>query len=331
MDRRYFPLFAFNLAFWIRNFRMNHVNKLVDVHLQQPSLVTIGVFDGVHRGHQHLIKHLVSEARARGHAAVALTFFPHPDVVLRGLSGRYYLTAPEKRAALLGELGIDYVITLPFDEEFRQIRAADFVDQMIAHLRLESLWVGSDFALGYRREGNVPFLREQGAKRGFSVKVIDLIMEENAAISSSTIRAVLQEGDVQEAREMLGRSYSVSGEVVHGEKRGRTIGFPTANIDVWSEQVIPANGVYAGWALLGDERHMAVTNVGLRPTFNGHTVTVEAHLLNFDRDIYGETLTFAFETRLRSEMRFNGIQELVAQIGADVRAGRAYLMQVAES
>lgn len=306
---------------------MIHVNKLADVHLQQPSLATIGVFDGVHRGHQHLIRRLVEEARERRHAAVALTFFPHPDLVLRGLSGRYYLTTPDQRAALLGDLGIDYVITLPFDEQFRQIRAAEFVDQMIAHLRLESLWVGSDFALGYQREGNVVFLKEQGAKKGFSVEVIDLIMEENAAISSSTIRAALQEGDVEEGREMLGRSYSVSGEVVHGEGRGRKIGIPTANMDVWSEQVIPANGVYAGWALLGDERHMAMTNVGIRPTFDGQTVTVEPHLLDFDRDIYGETLTFTFETRLRDEMRFSGIDELVAQIRADVEAGRAYLLQ----
>lgn len=306
---------------------MNHVNKLADVHLQQPSVVTIGVFDGVHRGHQYLIQQLVKEARARGHAAVALTFFPHPDVVIRGLSGRYYLTTPDQRAQLLGDLGIDYVITLPFDDQIRNIRAADFVDQMIAHLRLQSLWVGTDFALGYQREGNVTFLREQGAQKSFSVEVIDLLMEENAAISSSTIRAALQQGNVEEAREMLGRSYSVSGEVVHGEKRGRALGFPTANIDVWSEQVVPGNGIYAGWALLGGERFMAVTNVGTRPTFDGQNLTVEAYLLDFDRDIYGETLTFTFESYLRPELRFNDVQELIVQMGADVEAGRAYLAQ----
>lgn len=304
---------------------MIHVNKLEDVHLQQRSLVTIGVFDGVHLGHQHLIKRLVAEARSSGQAAVALTFFPHPDIVLRGLTGRYYLTSPDEKAALLGDLGIDCVITLPFDEAFRAIRAAAFVDQMIRHLRLESLWVGSDFALGYQREGNVAFLREQGAQKGFSIEEIDLIVAENAAISSSGIRAALQDGDVDRAREMLGRSYSVSGEVVRGDQRGRTIGFPTANIGVWSEQVIPSNGVYAGWALLGDERFMAVTNVGVRPTFNGQTMTVEPYLLDFDRDIYGEKLTFTFEKRLRDEMRFNGIDALIAQIGADAESGRVYL------
>ncbi len=305
---------------------MIHARSLTEIHLQQPSLVTIGVFDGVHRGHQHLIRRLVSEAHARQRAAVAITFFPHPDVVLRGLNSRYYLTTPEQRAALLGDLDVDYVITLAFDDQFRQTRAAEFVDRMMAHLRLEALWVGSDFALGYQREGNVPYLKDQGAKKGFTVEVIDLIMAENAAISSSGIRATLEAGDVEQAREMLGRAYSVSGEVVHGEKRGRSIGFPTANMDVWSEQVIPANGVYAGWALLGDERFMAVTNVGQRPTFNGEAITVEAFLLDFDRDIYGQTLTFDFEKRLRPEMRFSGIDQLIAQIGADAQAGREYLI-----
>ncbi|NDJ59904.1 MAG: hypothetical protein GYB67_02195, partial [Chloroflexi bacterium] len=141
----------------------------------------------------------------------------------------------------------------------------------------------------------------------------------------------LSSGDVETARDLLGRAYSVSGRVVRGEQRGRQIGYPTANIDVWSEQVIPANGVYAGWAVLGEERFMAVTNVGQRPTFDGQGVTVEAHLLDFDRDIYDHQLTFTFETRLRPEQRFNGIQELIAQIGKDADAGRAYLMQQAES
>lgn len=308
---------------------MIHARELTDVYLQQPSLVTIGVFDGVHRGHQHLIRRLVSDAKASGRAAVAITFYPHPDVVLRGLTGRYYLTSPDERAALLGELGIDYVITLSFDERLRQIRAAEFVDQLIRHLRMESLWVGSDFALGYKREGNVPYLREQGQQKGFSVEVIDLLMAENAAISSSSIRAALQEGDVARAREMLGRAYSVSGEVVRGEQRGRTIGYPTANIQVWSEKVIPANGIYAGWATLNGERFMAATNVGVSPTFDGQVVTVEPYLLDFSREIYGQTLTLTFEQYMRPEMRFSSVDELIAQIDRDVVDIRAYLEQTA--
>ncbi|MBK9750520.1 MAG: bifunctional riboflavin kinase/FAD synthetase [Chloroflexi bacterium] len=305
---------------------MNHVYDLATIQLDQPSVVTIGVFDGVHRGHQHLIRRLVRSARESGRLAVVLTFFPHPDVVLRGLTGRYYLTSPQQRAELMGELGVDHVITLPFNEEFRQIRAAAFVDLMREHLKLESLWVGADFALGYKREGTVEFLRAQGAAKGFTLEAIDLVGEDGSATFSSTaIRDALNAGDLEAARRLLGRSYSVSGEVVHGDHRGRTIGFPTANIAVWSEQLVPANGVYAGWATVGGEHYMAVTNVGLRPTFEGDSLRVEAHLLDFNRDIYGETMNFSFETRLRPEKKFNGIQELMAQIALDAQAGRDYL------
>jgi riboflavin kinase/FMN adenylyltransferase len=308
-----------------------HVQSLADLRLERPSVVTIGVFDGMHRGHQHLIRELVDEARATGRLAVAITFFPHPDVVIRGWTGRYYLTTPEDRAALLAQLGIDYVVTLPFDAHLRQIRAADFVDQLLRHLNMSALWVGSDFAMGYKREGNIDFLRVEGSAKGFQLEVIDLIVNDHAAISSSAIREALLAGSVERARDLLGRSYAVSGEVVHGEARGRRIGFPTANIAAWDQLIIPANGVYAGWASLDDEpeRFMAVTNVGVRPTFNGDSVTVEAHLLDFDRDIYGRRLHFTFEHRLRSEMRFEGIAQLIDQIGRDVEAGRAALTRSA--
>lgn len=213
-----------------------HVQSLADLRLDRPSVVTIGVFDGMHRGHQHLIRELVSEARSTGCLAVAITFFPHPDVVIRGWTGRYYLTTPEDRAALLAQLGIDYVVTLPFDDHLRQIRAADFVDQLLRHLNMSALWVGSDFAMGYRREGNIDFLRLEGSAKGFQLEVIDLIANDHAAISSSAIREALLAGRVERARDLLGRSYAVSGEVVHGEARGRRIGFPTANIAAWDQR-----------------------------------------------------------------------------------------------
>jgi len=306
---------------------MRHIYNLSDAHLQQPSVVTIGVFDGVHRGHQYLIRQLVDEAHSTNRLAVVLTFFPHPDIVLRGLKGRYYLTTAEQKAEQLMEIGVDLVVTHLFNEQTRQIRAADFVDQLIEHLRLNALWVGADFAMGYKREGNVPFLTQQGAEKGFSLHVIDLVANDGGAISSTHIREALQAGDVELARGWLGRGYEVVGKVVQGEQRGRKIGFPTANINVWEEQVIPANGVYAGWAALGVERFMAVTNVGVRPTFEGQGVTVEAHLLDFDRDIYGQQLAFSFEKRLREEKKFSGIEELMAQIRADTEAGREYLSQ----
>lgn len=306
---------------------MQHLYRLEDVRLERPSVVTIGVFDGIHRGHQALIRRLVDEAHAAGRLAVAITFFPHPDILLRGLKGRYYLHTPQEKADLLGELGIDTVLTLAFNDDLRHVRAADFVDTMVDRLKLAQLWVGADFALGYQREGNVAFLTEQGARKGFEVKVIDLVLLDGEVISSTAIRQALQAGNVEQARDWLGRGYSVTGEVIHGQKRGRTIGIPTANVSVWSEKVIPANGVYAGWAYLGDERFMAMTNIGTRPTFDGEGVTVEAYLLDFDRDIYGQQLTVTFETRLRPEQRFSGIDALIAQIHADVEAGRAFLSQ----
>lgn len=303
-----------------------HIHNLSEAHLSQRSMVTIGVFDGVHKGHQYLVKRLVEEARASDRLAVVLTFFPHPDIVLRGLQGRYYLTNPEQKAKLLMDFGVNVVVTHPFNEQVRQIRAADFVDQLVGHLNMEELWVGSDFAMGYKREGNVPFLKEQGKHKNFTVHDIDLIQNGGAAaISSTAIREALVNGQVEQANGWLGRSYSLSGEVVHGEKRGRQLGFPTANTAVWDEQVIPANGIYASWVQLGNERFMAATNVGVRPHFEGKIVTIEPYLLDFDRDIYGEQLEVTFETRLRPEAKFNSLQDLIDQIGRDVDATRAYL------
>jgi riboflavin kinase / FMN adenylyltransferase len=304
---------------------MKHIQRIEDAHLDTRSMLTIGVFDGVHRGHQYLVQQLVAQAHRAGQQAVVLTFYPHPDIVLRGLTGRYYLTSPEQRAALLGSLGVDLVITHAFDDAVRHMRAAAFVQQMVTHLRISQVWVGLDFALGYQREGNVAFLREQGEQADFSVHEIELMQNGHATISSSAIREALLQGEVEQARQWLGRGYALRGEVVHGEGRGRKIGYPTANINVWEAQVIPDNGIYAGWAYLNGERFMAATNVGVRPTFDGSNITVEPYLLDFDRDIYGQTLEVTFEKRLRPEARFSNLPGLIAQIGRDVDEARNYL------
>lgn len=302
-----------------------HIYELANARLAQPSLVTIGVFDGVHRGHAHLIKQLVAEARRADRLAVVLTFHPHPDVVVRGLTGRYYLTTAAEKARLLLALGVDYVITQTFDDALRQVRAAVFVDRLLEHLKMATLIVGADFAMGYRREGNVDFLHAQGAEKGFELRVSELIANGDKAISSTAIRHALEAGDLEQANRWLGRSYAVAGPVVHGAKRGRQIGYPTANVQVWEHQVIPANGIYASWVYVGDERFMAATNVGVRPTFDTDDITVEPYILDFDRDIYGQEITVTFEKRLRDEARFDSIAALIKQIAADVEDSRAYL------
>lgn len=304
-----------------------HIYNLTNARLPRPSQVTIGMFDGVHLGHQDVIRKLVLDARQAHRLAVVLTFFPHPDVVIRGLTGPYYLTPPEQKASLLLDLGVDYVITHTFDDTVRQMRAADFVDQLRTHLNMAGLMVGSDFALGYKREGNVEFLRAQSQQKGFDLHVAAVVSSQGQAISSTAIRKALEAGDVEGARTLLGRSYSVTGPVVHGAKRGRQIGYPTANVEVWDKQVIPANGIYASWVYLNGERFMAATSLGVRPTFDGQDITVEPYILDFDREIYGEQLTVTFEKRLRDELKFNSLEALIAQIGADVDVCRAYLSQ----
>lgn len=300
-----------------------HVHALADLDLNQPSIVTVGMFDGVHLGHQWLISQLVERAHSQQMLAAVLTFFPHPDVVLRGIEGRYYLTSPEERAERLGSLGVDVVVSHPFNADVRQMRASQFVDNMLQYLNLARLLATPDFALGYKREGDIAYLRQQGAEKGFSVETVDLLsVDQGDVVRSALIRDALQTGEIAKANQFLGRPYRVNGEVVHGEKRGRKIGFPTANVAIWDGKLLPANGVYACRAYLGDEVFMAVTNIGQRPTFDGQNITVEAHLLDFERDIYGEILAVEFVEYLRGEMKFDGIESLIAQIGRDVEQGR---------
>lgn len=306
---------------------MTHVYRLEDVPHLRPSLVTIGVFDGVHVGHQALLTRLVAQARTMGYQSAVVTFFPHPDALLHGVKGRYYLTSPEQRAMLIRQAGVDVVVTHPFDEIVRQQRAHEFVEKLVKYLNLKHLWVGRDFALGYQREGNLDFLSNFGQEKGYSVEAIELVMAGSSSqvISSTAIRQNVLEGNMEAVSAWLGRGYELVGQVVYGEQRGRLIGFPTANLSVWDAQLLPKNGVYAGWATVNGSRYMAVTNIGTRPTFNGEGVRVEPHLLAFSGDIYGAELSLTLEKRLRSEQKFSGVEALKAQLEQDVQSGYAFL------
>lgn len=301
------------------------VQHLEAVQERQPTYLAIGSFDGVHLGHQAVLRRMVAAARAAGVRPAVLTFFPHPKRVLQDLDGPYYITRLADRVDLLAGLGVELIITQPFTEEVRRTRAADFVAQLLRRLDMRQLW-GGNFALGYKREGDVPFLRALGQEKGFSVEIVETMVEVAGDwVSSSRIRRCLRRGEIREANACLGRPYHVSGEVVVGDQRGRTIGFPTANLDVWAEQLLPANGVYAGYAWVGETRHLAATNVGVRPTVGGGAVTVESHLLDFDGDLYGRELRVEFIQRVRPEKKFDGLPALKAQIGLDVTAVRQAL------
>ncbi len=296
---------------------MDILDDLTRADLEQETILTIGAFDGVHRGHQALIRAVVERAHATDRLAALITFLPHPGVVLAPDRAPRSLTTPAEKMALLESLGVDVVVMLPFNRQVAATPARDFMEKIAAHLRLRELWIGEDFALGRNREGNVSLLREIGQDLGYEVHVFEPILDAEEIVSSSRIRSLLAEGRVEEVSGLLGRPPSLSGEVVLGAQRGRKLGFPTANLQVRSEQALPANGVYAVFAVLGSERFPAVANIGVRPSFDNGLRTVETHILGFDRDIYGCDLVVEFVTRLRDERRFEDIDELVAQIEQD--------------
>lgn len=305
---------------------MQHYQALEEVQLQG-AWVTIGSFDGVHLGHQKIIRTITGEAHKTASPAVVITFFPHPAVVLGKRNDPFYLTIPEERAQLLGQMGVDVVITHPFDKQVASMTASEFMTRLQQHLGIHCLCVGQDFALGRNREGNVPALRALGEQLGYSVQIIDPVMLDGELVSSSAIRAHLAAGRVERAARMLGRPFSLRGEVVPGDGRGRLIGIPTANLDVWSGRALPGVGVYVCRTQVNGRMWGAVANIGVRPTFENQPATprVEAHLLDYDDDLYGQELPLEFIARLRDERRFSGVEALVAQIQADIGEARKML------
>lgn len=303
------------------------ITTLEAITERRPTVLAIGVFDGVHRGHQQLLHHLVSAAHRQAARSAVLTFFPHPAEVIRRQSGRYYLTTLDERLHLLAAQGVDLVIPFTFDETTRTTRAADFIAHIDHHLDLHQLW-GGDFALGYQREGDLAFLTRLGSAMGFTVHAVtEKLLLDGERVSSSRIRRGLANGNLADVNACLGRRFTVSGSVTQGQQRGRTIGFPTANLAVWEKQSLPAHGVYAAQAEVDGAVYGAATNVGVRPTVNGHGVTVEAHLLDFAGDLYGKTVRLSFVERVRPEMKFAGLEALKTQIAADVMTIRRILDQ----
>jgi riboflavin kinase / FMN adenylyltransferase len=290
------------------------------------SVVTIGVFDGVHRGHQEIIGHTVKTARDLGLQSVVVTFDPHPSEVVRPGSHPAILTEPARKAELIEALGVDVLCVVPFTVDFSHLPAEAFVhDVLVEHLHAARVVVGDNFRFGHKAAGDVALLARLGRTFGFSVTHAPLVTGDGTPFSSTYIRSCVDAGDVSTAAAALGRAHRLEGVVVRGDQRGREIGFPTANLLVGRYAAVPADGVYACWLHRRDERVMAAVSIGTNPTFNGRERRVEAYALDFDGDLYGERISLDFVRRLREMRTYQGIDPLVEQIRQDVADTRALL------
>ncbi len=291
------------------------------------AVVTIGGFDGVHRGHQALLATLRQAAQQYALPPVVVTFDPLPRAVLQGRHEHFYLTLADEKVALLAAHGAEGVLLLAFDRALARMSGRAFIRSLWQRLHFPCLCVGFNFAVGHGREGDVPTLRRWGEQLGYEMRVVAPVKVPGVGlVSSSRIRAALAQGRVDEAALMLGRPYRVGGPVVRGDARGRTLGFPTANVAVDVRKVLPARGVYAAWAWWDERPWPAVVNIGYRPTFNGERQSrVEAHVLDFEGDLYGRTLKLDFLVRLRAERAFPSVEALRAQIARDVQQAREVL------
>jgi len=298
----------------------------IDPNHYRNTWITIGSFDGVHLGHQALIKELVRQAHQNGEPAIVITFRPHPATFFHRAPQAYTLTSPEERQRLILSLGVDEVFTLTFDQALADLSALEFMHALKKDLDLKVLLVGPNFTLGKGREGNVQKLVEIGQQIGFRLDVIEPLTSAEGMISSSQIRTDLNEHRIQAANQKLGRPYSLAGMVVHGEHRGTGLGVPTANLEYLPERLIPANGVYVTCALVNDKIYASVTNIGVRPTFENPLPVprVEPHILDMQDQLYHQMLTLEFLEFLRPEIKFDNPQELVAQIQKDIAATREY-------
>ena len=304
---------------------MIQAHSIEDVNLKN-SWLTIGVFDGVHRGHQQIIRRLTSGAQAAHAQAVVLTFWPHPATVL-GNQHVKCLTTPDERVELLSALGVDVVIAQTFDTTLANTSAPKFVSRLKEHLGLEHLLIGYDFALGKGRQGDAARLTEMGTELGYAVEVMPALSDESGVISSTEIRKLVAIGNVAEAALLLGHSYSLHGPVVHGDSRGRELGFPTANIEYAPDKILPANGVYACRLWIEGTSYSGATNVGIRPQFHdkAEKPLVEAYILDFHGDIYGKDIRLEFISRLRDEKKFSSVDALIHQMKQDVIRTREIL------
>ena len=286
------------------------------------SVITIGVFDGVHLGHQHLINNLKDHAKILQYSSGVITFKNHPASIINPNFKPDFVTTLEHRISLLRSTEIDFVCPITFNDEVASLRAGDFIKLLQEHLGMKMLVVGPDFQMGKDREANVNELYNLGSRLGFELEVVEVEQRNGISVRSTELRKLLSQGNIETVSLMLGRPFSITGKVVEGFKRGREIGFPTANLESEIGIAVPKNGIYSTIAIVSGKRNMAASSIGTRPTFDNGSSTIEAFILDFDEIIYGETVTLEFMNRLRDEIKYDSLEELITQINDDVSKTR---------
>lgn len=299
---------------------MRVIDHLDDFVKPEFAAVTIGTFDGVHIGHQTILKRLVEEAKLNNGKSVLITFWPHPRFILNKDTEKIkLLTTFDEKVRMVEDLGVDYILKIAFTPEFSNLTADEFVRQILVDkVGTRKLFIGYDHHFGNNREGNIKFLQENSEAYGFEVNEISKQEIDHIGVSSTKIRATLESGEIHLANSLLGRNYSITGKVIDGNKQGKLLGYPTANVQITEAyKLLPSDGVYAIKASLDNNQYLGMLNIGFKPTLDGSERTIEAHLFNFEEDIYGHELTIEFVRSLRKEMKFENIEALKMQLNKD--------------
>jgi riboflavin kinase/FMN adenylyltransferase len=294
------------------------------------SIITLGNFDGLHLGHQELIKKIIRRAKETGGLSMVVTFRPHPLKILAPEKCPPLISIYEEKIQLLEKLGIDVLVKIPFTLDFSAMEPRDFVKNILSDLLgVKEIYVGYNYRFGKGRKGNITMLRDLGQEFGFEVREVEQVSLEGEVISSTRIRQLLKKGEVENASRLLGRAYTLCGIVVKGDGRGRGLGFPTANIAA-KHSIIPSNGVYAAKLFVRDSYYDGIVNIGMRPTFDANSLAIEVHIFNFDEDIYGEEITLYFIHKIREEKKFQNAEALINQIKADIKVAKGMLSEYPE-
>lgn len=304
---------------------MKIFNSLEEVRDIEPTVIALGNFDGVHRGHQEIINRTVKSAEAAGLKSAVFTFSNHTRTLLEKVPTVKNINYPEEKAAIMESMGVDYLFNIPFTPEILQMSPEDFIDKILVEkFRIREAYCGFNYHFGHKAAGTPEVLMREGMKKGFGIHVQEPFKINDIVVSSTYIRQLIEEGRMEECAEFMGRLYSIGGEVVVGNKLGRTIGFPTSNVMIDENMASPSNGVYTTYCIYNGVKYPSITNVGVKPTIGTYSKNVETHIFNFDKELYGKQIKVEFIKKTRPEMKFGSVEELSRQIKSDCIMAKAY-------